>query len=210
MTRIAKTRALAKLLLRSALPILLFVVLLNGRLMAQQTGGEETPSAEAQQPSPSSSGAEAPKASLSQFAWLAGYWKGQWGPRLAQQVWMPAESGTMAGVFQLSENTQTLVVELYTIVATPRGIELRVRHFTPSLTPWPAEKSGAALLNLKTIDSKSVLFENANNGQPKYWLMRRTGSDTFVARFEIVRDKGQQQVAEIVYHRQPAAATANH
>jgi hypothetical protein len=197
MTRIANARALAKVLLRSALPLFIFV-LLNGAVPAQEITGQGMSNAAAQTPA-----AEAGKSALSQFAWLAGYWQGQWGPRLAQQVWMPAQSGTMAGVFQLSENTQTLVIELYTIVSTPRGIELRVRHFTPSLTAW--EKS-PALLNLKSVDSKSILFENPDNGQPKNWLMRRTGADTFVARFEIVRDKGQQQVAEIVFHRQPASA----
>lgn len=207
MTRIANARALAKALLRSVL-IFFMVAALNVPLPAQQPTAAGTPQAPPEQlPAPKAT-VEGPKAPLSQFAWLAGYWQGQWGPRLAQQVWMPAQSGTMVGVFQLSEDTQTLVVELYTIVSAPGGIELRVRRFTPSLTAW--EKSGPALLNLKSIDSKSILFENANNGQPKSWSMRHTGADTFVARFEIVPEKGQQQVAEIVYHRQPASAPASH
>jgi hypothetical protein len=204
MTRIANGRAFGRALLRYVLPLFM-IVLLNGPVPAQQIAGAGTSKAQ-EQPPPQTSDAEAPKATLSQFAWLAGHWQGQWGPRLAQQVWMPAESGTMVGVFQLSENTQTLVVELYTIISTPRGIELRIRHFTPSLTAW--EKS-PTVLNLKSSDAKSIVFENPDNGQPKNWLMRRTGADTFVARFEIVREKGQQQVAEIVYHRQPAATAPN-
>lgn len=121
---------------------------------------------------------------------------------------MPPRYGEMVGVFQLSEENHTLVIELYAIVATPRGIELRVRHFTPGLTPW--EKAGPAVLNLKNIDPKSILFENADNGQPKHWLMKRTGPDAFLTQFEIVPQPGEQQVAEITFHRETVSAPARH
>lgn len=148
------------------------------------------------------------KAPLAQLAWLAGRWQGAWGPRVAHEVWMPPQSGVMVGVFQLTENSQTLVIEIYTIIATPDGIELRIRHFTPTLTPW--EKSGPPLLKLMTYDSKSFLFVNQDNGQPKRWIMKRTDPDTYEARFEIVPEKGQPQNWEIVYHRQGNSAPANH
>lgn len=140
--------------------------------------------------------------SLAQFSWLAGYWHGEWGPRVAQQIWMAPRSGAMVGAFQLSEDGKTLVIELFTITSTPNGLELRVRRFTPSLTPWP----GPAVLRLKSADSKSIVFENADNGQPKSWLMKRTDADTFVQTFEITSQKGTQRIAEITYHR--ASATA--
>lgn len=204
MKRIANARALANALRRCAL-LLFTLVVLSAPALAQQFDGAGTAPAEPQNGAPAKANHDPAKTALAGFAWLAGSWQGQWGPRVAQQVWMPAQSGTMVGVFQLSENTKTLVVELYSIVSTPRGIELRVRHFTPSLIPWPADKSGAALLNLKSIDSKSILFENANDGQPKSWLMTRTGPDAFVQKFEIVSKKDQHQVDQIVYHRQPAS-----
>jgi hypothetical protein len=149
----------------------------------------------------------ASKPELAQLAWLAGRWQGTWGPRVAHQMWMPPQSGVMVGVFQLTENSRTLVIEIYTMIATPDGIELRVRHFTPTLAPW--EKAAPSLLKLMTYDSKSFLFVNQDNGQPKHWLMKRTAPDTFVARFEIVPEKGQPQSAEIVYHRQGDSAPAN-
>lgn len=145
---------------------------------------------------------------LAEFAWLAGRWQGSWGPRIAQEVWMPPQSGVMVGVFQLTEDTKTLVIELYTIMATPQGIELRVRHFTPSLAPW--QKSEPSLLKLVTYDSKSILFVNQDNGQPKHWVMKRTDPNTYMARFEIVPEKGQVESSEIIFHHQGIPAPANH
>src|ERR1700686_3843125 len=49
-------------------------------------------SASAPAPSPAPSAAPLPKATLADFAWLAGRWQGVWGPRIAQQVWMPPKS----------------------------------------------------------------------------------------------------------------------
>lgn len=206
MPRFANARALANALLRCALLLFTFALIGESPSAHQFTGAGATPSVSGK-PAPANADPGVPKNTLAQFAWLAGYWQGQWGPRLAQQVWMPPQAGTMVGVFQLSENTKTLVVEIYTIVSTPNGISLRVRHFTSSLVPWPADKSGPALLNLKSIDSKSIVFENATGGQPKRWLMARTGPDTFVQTFEIAQGHGQQQLARIVYQRKPAAAS---
>lgn len=204
MPRFANSRALANALLRCALLLFTFALIGASPSARQFTGAGATPSVSGK-PAPANADPGVPKNTLAQFAWLAGYWQGQWGPRLAQQVWMPAQSATMVGVFQVSDGAQKQVVELYTIVSTPRGVELRIRRFTPTLTPW--EKSGPALLNLKSIDSKSIVFENATGGQPKRWLMARTGPDTFVQTFEIAQGHGQQQLARIVYQRKPAAAS---
>ncbi|MDE3109455.1 MAG: hypothetical protein KGL02_05895 [Acidobacteriota bacterium] len=141
--------------------------------------------------------------SLSPFTWLAGHWQGEWGPRAAQQVWMAPQSGVMVGAFQESEDGKTLVVEFYTIALTPGGIELRVRHFTPALTPW--EKSGPTVLILKSVDAKRILFESVDHGRRSRWSLSRSAPDTFVERFEIVPKEGEQQVAEITFHRYTSA-----
>jgi hypothetical protein len=174
-------------------------------VFAQQAPGAGTSEVPEGQAASPNAGTLPRKDALADFSWLAGRWVGKWGPRIAQQVWMPPNSGVIAGVFQLSENGRTLVIELFTISSTPQGIELRVRHFTSALTPWETRPS---LLNLKSVGPKSILFENADNGQPKSWLMKRTGPDAFVQRFEIVSQQGQQQVAEIAYQREPAPTQA--
>jgi hypothetical protein len=141
----------------------------------------------------------AAKATLADLAWLAGSWQGFWGPRIAQQVWTPPNSGVMLGSFQLAENDKTLVVEIFTLTQTPEGIELRIRHFTPSLVPW--EKDGATVLKLTSLDAKSAVFENFVNGEPKTQSMRRMDADTYTSRSEVMPQEGNPQVAEITFHR---------
>jgi Domain of unknown function (DUF6265) len=141
-----------------------------------------------------------PKTTLAEFAWLAGRWQGSWGPRVAQQVWTSPKAGVMMGTFQLAENDKTLVLELFTVVDEPEGIKFHLRHFTPSLVAW--EKPGPTVLNLASADSKSIVFENPTDGQPKRTTITRVDADTYITRSEVVPEKGDPQITEITYHRQ--------
>ncbi len=105
----------------------------------------------------------------------------------------------MLGSFQLTEGGKTLVLEFFTLTEEPDGIKLYLRHFTPSLTPW--EKTGPTVLNLLSADTKSVVFLNPANGQPKQDVLTRIDADTYISRSIIVPDKGDAQVTEITYHR---------
>lgn len=189
---------------RSALVVILASLAfaaLSVNAPAQDANGAGTASAlpQASASSPAPSSAPLPKATLADFAWLAGRWHGVWGPRIAQQVWMPPKSGTMVGTFQLAENGETLVIELFTLVEKPDGISFYFRHFTPTLMPW--EKSDATVLKLTSADPKEFVLENPVNGQPKRAIIRRIDADTYVSRSEIVPDKGDMEIVEITYHR---------
>lgn len=136
---------------------------------------------------------------LADFAWLEGKWRGDWGPRVAEQVWMAPRAGVMEGLFRVAEGDKTLVVELVSLVEQPDGIEFHLRHFTPSLAPW--EASAPAVLNLTAVDAKKAVFENPANGEPKRVIFRRLDADTYVSHSEIVPEKGEPEVVEIIYHR---------
>jgi hypothetical protein len=150
--------------------------------------------------------AAAPKSGLANFAWLEGRWLGAWGPRVAEQCWTAPKAGMMLGTFRVVEDEKTLVIELFTFVEKPGGINFYFRHFTPSLVAW--EKADATVLNLVSEDGARFVFENAANGEPKHSILTRLDADTYVARSEIVPETGDTQVIEITYHRQknPAAA----
>ncbi len=165
---------------------------------AQQAAGAGAVSTMPQQPQTVSSPASSP--TLADFAWLEGRWRGEWGPRVAEQVWMAPKAGTMAGLFRLVENDKMLVIELFTLVEKPDEIDFYFRHFTPSLLPW--EKSDSTLLKLASLDAKKADFENPVNGMPKRAILTRVDPDTYVARSEIIPDQGDAQVIEITYHRQ--------
>ena len=148
----------------------------------------------------------APVLKLSDFSWLEGRWRGDWGPRVAEQVWMAPKAGMMPGDFRLVENDKVLVIEFFTLVEKNIGINFYFRHFTPELVPW--EKSDATLLNLSSAESGKFDFENSAGGKPKRVVFRRIDADTYTWRSEIIPASGDPQIVEITYHRQPLAAVA--
>lgn len=180
-------------------------------IFAQQSAGAgshaQATSATAPDPAaPPSSPQPVLSPKLSDFAWLEGRWRADWGPRIAEQVWTAPKAGMMLGDFRVIENDKVLVVELFTLVEKTGGISFYVRHFTPELVPW--EKSEATLLNLATEEAKKFDFENPATGRPKRAIFTRIDNDTYTSRSEIVPDKGDPQIIEITYHRQPLAAVA--
>lgn len=192
----------------SACAALLWFVLAPLDAMAQQAAGSGVPTA----PSTSAGGASAQpstatanpaKATLADMAWLEGRWRGEWGTRIAEQVWTGPNAGVMTGVFRLVENDKALVIELFTIVEKPEGLNFYIRHFTPELAAW--EKSDATMLNLASLDPKKVDFENSANGLPKHAILLRVDADTYTARSELVPETGEPQVTEITYQRQKPA-----
>jgi hypothetical protein len=149
--------------------------------------------------------AEPRPAILADLAWLEGRWRGDWGPRLAEQIWTAAKADLMLGTFRLVEGNKTLLIEVLTLSQTGDDIDFRFRHFTPDLAPW--EKSGATTLILDSFDSTRFVFANPLNGEPKHAILTRIGQDTFISRFEIVPSSGEIQIVEITYHRQKQPRT---
>ena len=191
-----------KIILKIASVAVLLVVTHPSAAKAQQATGSGTQSASAttEVSHPTPAPATASKPALADLAWLEGRWRGDWGPRVAEQSWFAPKAGVMTGLFRLIEGDKTLVLELFTLVEKPEGIDFFFRHFTPELVPW--EKSGATVLNLASLDEKKVDFENAVNGQPKRAILIRVDADTYTARSEIIPETGDPQVIEITYHRQ--------
>ena len=169
-----------------------------------QAAASPTAASEAAAPQTPPQAVAGPK--LADLAWLEGRWRGEWGPRVAEQLWMAPKAGVMLGDFRLVENDKLLVLEFFTLVEKPSGINFYFRHFTEELVPW--EKSGATLLTLANADGKIFEFENPTNGKPKRAILTRIDADTYVARSEIIPESGEPQVIEITYHRQPLAAIA--
>jgi hypothetical protein len=186
----------------------LWLVLAPLDAMAQQAAGSgaaaapaaSASSAPAQQPLAAPSPA---KATLADMGWLEGRWRGEWGTRIAEQAWTGPKAGVMTGVFRLVENDKALVIELFTIVEKPEGLNFYIRHFTPELVAW--EKSEPTVLNLVSLDPKKVDFENLVNGLPKHAILLRVDADTYTARSELVPETGEPQVTEITYQRQKPA-----
>jgi hypothetical protein len=114
----------------------------------------------------------------------------------------------MAGLFRVIERERTLVLELFSLVEKPEGIQFYLRHLTPELLPW--EKSDATVLKLESVDGTKANFVNPVNGEPKRLIFTRVDADTYTQRSEIEPAEGEPQVIEITFHRQkPPAAVAS-
>jgi uncharacterized protein DUF6265 len=197
-------RILPVSVLAAALSVGLILCGHSGSARGQQPSGAGTGAQTASQepgksPPQQETTAAAPRQTLADFAWLDGRWRGEWGPRVAEQVWMEPKAGMMTGLFRLVENDKTLVLEMFTLVEKPDGINFYFRHFTPELAPW--EKADPTTLKLVSLDAKKIEFENPVNGQPKRAILIRVDADTYTARSEIVPEQGDTQVIEITYHR---------
>lgn len=155
-------------------------------------------------PPQATSSATAAKSALDNFAWLEGRWRGEWGTRVAEQIWLGPKGGEVLGVFRLVEGDKTLVLELFTLVEKSGGVDFYFRHFTPQLLPW--EKTDATVLNLAKFDITTFDFENPRDAMPKRSILTRVDADTYIARSELIPDNGEPQIIEITYHRQKPAA----
>ncbi|MFZ0520892.1 MAG: DUF6265 family protein [Candidatus Acidiferrales bacterium] len=185
-----------------AIGILLGLAALPMASAQDSTGTGSRPRSGAQTPVASDPPVPSQKPSavkLSDFEWLEGRWRGEWGPRVAEQVWLAPKAGLMVGIFRLTEGDKPLVIELFTLVQKPDGINFYLRHFTSALVPW--ERSDATILNLANADGKKIDFENPASGMPKRAVLTRIDADTYISRSEIVPLKGDMQVIEITYHR---------
>lgn len=148
------------------------------------------------------------RSKLDQFGWLEGQWRGEWGSRIAEQTWLEPKAGEIAGLFRVTEREKTLVLELFSFVEKPQGIQFYLRHLTPELQPW--EKSDATVLKLESMDGTKATFVNAVNGEPKRLIFMRVDADTYTQRSEIEPAEGEPQTIEITFHRQkPQAAIAS-
>ena len=173
------------------------------------TGGGEGVSKTESAPTPQQAlTATAQLPTLDQFSWLEGRWCGEWGSRVAEQTWLEPKAGEIAGLFRVIEREKTLVLELFSIVEKPEGIQFYLRHLTPELLPW--EKSNATVLKLESVDGTKSTFVNTINGEPKRLIFTRLDADTYTQRSEIEPAEGGPQVIEITFHRQkPPATTAS-
>jgi Domain of unknown function (DUF6265) len=143
-----------------------------------------------------------PRPALSDFAWLEGKWLGNWGPRVAEQIWTAPKGGQMLGLFRVVANDKPVVIELFSLVDTPEGVELKFRHFTPALAPWEQSDAGLMTMKLNEFGPATLVFENAGDGQPRRAMFIRTDPDTYISKSEIVPLTGGAHTAEITYRRQ--------
>jgi uncharacterized protein YndB with AHSA1/START domain len=152
------------------------------------------------QAAPQSPAAAAPAATIEDFSWLAGHWRGKLksGP-VAEISYSEPAGGLMMAMFRLLDGEKLAVLEYMTLRETPEGMEMRVRHFDPALTPL--EKEEAIILRLAEYDGLRSVFENPVHTRPKRSTVTRTGENLHTVRSEIINDKGESRFIEVTWER---------
>jgi len=148
-------------------------------------------------------------ATTADFAWLAGSWQGKLdsGAGTAYVIYSEPGAGLITGVMHLvSPDDKILVVELITLVDTPRGVEMRFRHFSSELQAYEAEFQQAMLLT--SHEATRDIFENQvayskslMSTQPRSTTILRQADGSFIARSDIIGADGKPSVISGTYRR---------
>lgn len=152
---------------------------------------------------PLSAQAETPPPALGDFSWLAGHWRGTLGESKTEVIYSQPEAGVMMGMFRLMKDERTALLEFFSLRETPEGLEMRVRHFSPSLEP--GEKDDAITLRLASHDGVESVFENPVHNRPKQTIIHRTGENSYAVRSEIIDDSGATRWIEVAWQRMEEA-----
>jgi len=96
-------------------------------------------------------GEKSPPATLADMKWLAGHWTAPAFGGVGEELWSPAQAGSMMGMYRLIRDGKPVFYELLTIVEEGGSLMLRLKHFNADLTGWE-EKN-------KTIDFPLVAME---------------------------------------------------
>lgn len=148
-------------------------------------------------------------ATLRDFGWLVGRWEGELkslSGAVLEVTYSTARAGLMTGMMRLVKNDTVLVVELISLVETPNGVEMRFRHFSPTLDAY--EREFKQTMRLTSHRPESDVFENTvaydaklMSTQPRRTSLVRHGDDEFVGRSDIIGSDGKPAEIESTYRR---------
>lgn len=144
-------------------------------------------------------------ATLADLAWLAGHWEGKLPfpgsdkPLTAEQEWFAPSNGTMLGMFRLTSDQKTVIIEFFTVREMPDGIFFYFRHFSPELVP--RERDEAYRLKLTKWDAGHFQFDNTVHNDLKDAILTVVDSDHYTSHGDVTGADGKPAVIEVGYHR---------
>jgi hypothetical protein len=86
-------------------------------------------------------GEPAGKGSLSELAWLAGYWKGSGLGGDCEELWLPPIDSTMYGIFRFAEAGTVQFTEYMVIEQQDSTLTVKIKHFSRDLTAWEEKEN---------------------------------------------------------------------
>jgi uncharacterized protein YndB with AHSA1/START domain len=134
-----------------------------------------------------------------EFSWLTGVWEGRIPAGRFEIFWAPIQGHHMMGMFRLFDDDTTLMLEFMSLAPADRGLEMRVRHFSPKLQAWE-EKNDPITLRLIELDGDRSEFINDAHDRPKSVTITQQGPDQYRSVAQIVRD-GKTETMDLLVRR---------
>jgi hypothetical protein len=105
-----------------------------------------------------SAGEKSPPATLAEMKWLEGHWTGEAFGGVGEEIWSPAQAGSMMGMYRLIQKGKPVFYELCTVVEENGGLILRLKHFNADLTGWE-EKNDTVDFPLVAVEKGAMHFD---------------------------------------------------
>ena len=138
-------------------------------------------------------GANAPKATVGEMAWLAGHWTGDGLGGRTEEIWSPPDAGVMMGMFRLIREGKPVFYELLTVSETERGLAMRLKHFHPDMKGWEEREKFVEFLYAGTVDN-IVHFEGLS--------FRRDSADALTIFLALRQKSGEVREEKFQMRRQ--------
>ncbi len=137
-------------------------------------------------------GSAPPAATVEDFAWMAGNWRGTGFGGIVEESWSPPLAGMMTGTFRLVQNDKTNFFEIMVIAMVDDRPVLRVKHFTPEFVGWE-EKDGSVDFPLVRAGKREAFFRGLT--------IRRPDDDTLLVYLSMKSRDGKRREELLKFHR---------
>ena len=137
-------------------------------------------------------GAEQPRATIADLAWLQGHWQGEALGGQSQEIWSPPGAGGMMGMYRLIKDGKVSFYEILALVEEAGSLTLKLKHFNADLTGWE-EKNEVRAFRLVKLAPGQAWFEGMT--------FNRIDADNILVYLAIDQKDGTAREVEFRYRR---------
>ena len=134
-----------------------------------------------------------PKATINDFAWIAGYWKGEAMGGVIEEVWTTPLAGSMMGSFKMAQGNEVIFYELETLTEEGGTVILRLKHFGADLKGWEKKDETVDFKLVKFSKNKAyfdgLTFELVNPNELNIYVVIEEGEKSEEFKFHYLRVK---------------------
>ncbi len=139
-------------------------------------------------------GTVSPKASLSEIAWMEGYWKGEAFGGITEEIWSPALGGSMMFSFKLVVDGAVQFYEIGHIRQLEETLIFELKHFHSDLKGWEEKDEVQRFKLIKVVNNRlyfdGFTFEKVSDDQINiYALIHQKDGGTDEVVFNYKRPK---------------------